>query len=76
MSGERLGRGASDFWRTEAQRYRLVGEKCPECGELMFPPNDVCRGCGAGGAGWQSEPEKDNNQEVVVFEASDSSEDS
>ena len=33
-------------WRLREQRYRLVGEICPHCGEKIFPPRDVCTGCG------------------------------
>lgn len=32
-------------WRTRLQRYGLVGEKCPDCGTLIFPPRDVCPEC-------------------------------
>ena len=32
-------------WRLNSQRYQLVGEQCPECGNKMFPPRDVCPEC-------------------------------
>ena len=32
-------------WRLNSQRYKLVGEVCPECGIKMFPPRDVCPEC-------------------------------
>lgn len=32
-------------WRLKSQRYRLVGEVCPKCGNKMFPPRDVCTAC-------------------------------
>ncbi len=32
-------------WRSTAQRYALVGEKCPHCGHYIFPPRDVCPDC-------------------------------
>ena len=32
-------------WRLSAQRYQLVGEKCPHCGAPIFPPRDVCPEC-------------------------------
>lgn len=32
-------------WRLNPQRYQLVGEVCPECGNKMFPPRDVCTEC-------------------------------
>ncbi|PJF48608.1 MAG: Zn-ribbon domain-containing OB-fold protein [Chloroflexi bacterium] len=33
------------FWRTTGQRYRLIGEVCPNCGKRLFPPRDVCPVC-------------------------------
>lgn len=33
------------FWRTTGQRYQLVGEVCPNCGNKIFPPRDVCPAC-------------------------------
>jgi uncharacterized OB-fold protein len=35
----------SRHWRLAAQRYRLVGERCPHCGAAIFPPRDACPGC-------------------------------
>lgn len=32
-------------WRLKSQRYQLVGEVCPTCGNKMFPPRDVCPEC-------------------------------
>ncbi len=34
-------------WRLKAQRYSLLGEKCPACGVPIFPPRDVCPECSA-----------------------------
>jgi uncharacterized protein len=36
----------SRVWRRIPQMYNLVGKKCNECGELAFPPRDICRKCG------------------------------
>jgi len=33
------------YWREIPQRYRLEASKCKECGEIYFPPRDVCSGC-------------------------------
>jgi len=33
------------FWRTNGQRYQLIGEECPNCGTKIFPPRDVCPEC-------------------------------
>lgn len=35
----------SQHWRLNAQRYQLIGEKCPNCGSPIFPPRDVCPDC-------------------------------
>lgn len=32
-------------WRLSEQRYRLVGEVCPDCDKKLFPPRDICPGC-------------------------------
>jgi len=32
-------------WRLKAQRYRLEGSICPNCGQLIFPPRPVCLHC-------------------------------
>ena len=37
----------SQSWRLKSQRYALIGEKCPTCGEFIFPPRDVCPACAA-----------------------------
>ena len=33
-------------WRLRKQRYGLIGEECPHCGNKIFPPRDVCPNCG------------------------------
>lgn len=33
-------------WRLKQQRYNLIGEVCPHCDKKIFPPRDVCPGCG------------------------------
>lgn len=33
-------------WRLKQQRYGLMGSDCPHCEEKVFPPRDVCPGCG------------------------------
>jgi uncharacterized protein len=37
----------SQNWRTQSQRYALVGEQCPHCSAYIFPPRDVCPECEA-----------------------------
>lgn len=34
-------------WRLKAQRYRLEGAACRECGLPTFPPRPVCPHCAA-----------------------------
>jgi len=36
---------APRHWRLKKQRYRLIGEKCPHCDEMIFPPRDICPRC-------------------------------
>jgi len=33
-------------WRLREQRLRLIGECCPYCEKKIFPPRDICPGCG------------------------------
>lgn len=40
-----MGHEIPRHWRLKQQRYNLVGEKCPD-GHYVFPPRDVCPGCG------------------------------
>jgi uncharacterized OB-fold protein len=37
--------GIASNWRLRKQRYALVGEVCPACGNKIFPPRDVCPHC-------------------------------
>lgn len=32
-------------WRLREQRYRLQGTRCPGCGDLHFPPREICPQC-------------------------------
>jgi uncharacterized OB-fold protein len=34
-------------WRTQQARYALEGSACAGCGEITFPPRDVCPRCGS-----------------------------
>lgn len=44
MSAEQ-GFNAPRHWRLKDQRYRLVGEECPDCDTKIFPPRDICPNC-------------------------------
>lgn len=33
------------YQRAVPQRYRLVGQKCVQCGKINFPPKAVCKYC-------------------------------
>jgi uncharacterized OB-fold protein len=35
------------MWRLKNQRYQMVGSACPDCGEVAFPPREVCPHCAA-----------------------------
>jgi hypothetical protein len=46
----------SRHWRLKAQRYRLVGSLCLQCGQVSFPPHPLCLHCSdrqAHGAGFE-----------------------
>ncbi len=34
-------------WRLQQQRYRLTGQVCEHCNEMVFPPRTVCPKCKA-----------------------------
>ncbi|MDA4121244.1 MAG: Zn-ribbon domain-containing OB-fold protein [Thaumarchaeota archaeon] len=36
-----------EAWRDKDRYYRLVGNKCTDCGDEYFPPVYKCRGCGS-----------------------------
>ena len=52
---------SSTHWRTRRQRLALVGEQCPHCQGMLFPPRDVCPLCG----GPAKEPYQYGGQGVV-----------
>jgi uncharacterized OB-fold protein len=33
------------LWRLKNERYQMVGSTCPDCGEVAFPPREVCPHC-------------------------------
>jgi len=33
------------FWRKIPNRYNLIGTKCLNCGEIFFPPRNICPDC-------------------------------
>lgn len=33
-------------WRLRKVRLGLVGEVCPHCDHIIFPPRDLCPNCG------------------------------
>ena len=35
------------YWRIRDRYYRLMGNKCADCGDEYFPPVYKCRGCGS-----------------------------
>lgn len=34
------------YWRLKETFLKLQGEQCPHCEEKIFPPRDICPGCG------------------------------
>ncbi len=35
------------FWRLNADVYRLMGMKCPDCGHITYPRSKICPECGS-----------------------------
>ncbi len=33
------------FWRNIKSRYNLIGKRCKRCGEIYFPPRQLCKKC-------------------------------
>jgi len=33
------------FWREQKNRYNLLGSKCGNCGQIFFPPEEICKDC-------------------------------
>ena len=50
-------------WRLSAQRYRLEGTTCLDCGRFIFPPRPICPYCG-------TQPEWIESREFTVFSKS------
>ncbi|MDP3994314.1 MAG: zinc ribbon domain-containing protein [bacterium] len=34
------------YWRTQTERYRLIGSNCQNCKEVHFPQRIICPDCG------------------------------
>jgi len=37
---------APQVWRWHPISLTLTGEQCPGCGQIIFPPRDLCPECG------------------------------
>ena len=57
----------SRMWRETDHRYRMVGEKCGNCGKLYFPPRDICPTCHRDSIGKMEDVEMSGKGEVVSF---------
>lgn len=38
-------KGLPAYWRLIPQRYNLIGTRCENCGENLFPPRRICPNC-------------------------------
>ena len=38
---------APSEWRLKGQRYSMRGTQCEDCGDVAFPPREVCSHCQA-----------------------------
>ena len=55
------------FWREIKQRYKGIGVECENCGEVYFPPREICPECRRESFGKMSEHELDGTGEVVTY---------
>ncbi len=55
------------FWRESKHRYRLVGTKCENCGNLYFPPRDICPTCRRESVNKMKEVELSGEGEVYSY---------
>jgi uncharacterized OB-fold protein len=56
-------------WRLKAQRYRLIGQMCPDCHQATFPPREVCPYCAEkrGQTLWPDHPEEATLVELPII---------
>lgn len=55
------------FWRESKHRYRLVGTRCENCGNLYFPPRDICPTCRRESINKMKEEELSGEGEVYSY---------
>lgn len=55
------------FWREIKQRYQGIGVKCENCGQIYFPPREICPECRRKSFKRMSEYELDGTGEVVTY---------
>jgi len=55
------------FWREISQRYRGIGVKCENCGEIYFPPREICPECRRESFKKMTECELNGTGEVVTY---------
>jgi uncharacterized OB-fold protein len=53
------------FWREIPQRYNLQASRCGSCGDMHFPPRDVCPKCRRASIG-RMEPRKLSGRGTIV----------
>ncbi|MEF8832294.1 MAG: Zn-ribbon domain-containing OB-fold protein [Candidatus Thermoplasmatota archaeon] len=55
------------FWREIRQRYKGIGVKCTNCGEIYFPPRDICPECRRESYQKMEDYELEGTGEVVTY---------
>ncbi len=57
-------------WRLKGQRYAMQGAKCDNCGQVSFPPREVCPHCAnKGNSQYVIEQPKHFSETVVLDRA-------
>ncbi|MEM0156137.1 MAG: Zn-ribbon domain-containing OB-fold protein [Thermoplasmataceae archaeon] len=57
----------SRFWRESDHRYRIMANKCGNCGKVYFPIRDVCPQCHRESIGKMKPLELTGKGEIVSF---------
>lgn len=50
-------------WRLNNQRYALVGVRCETCGQVTFPPREVCPHCQER----EAQKNQNNDNKIAAF---------
>ena len=55
------------FWRETQSRYNLYGKKCGNCGQVFFPPRELCPVCRRASMGKMEKIQLQGKGKVVSY---------